>query len=101
MREQPEELVAFDSQPAFVAHPASAHLALVEVLGYDCAMESRAPSLDEAHHPVSARTDADEAAHRERFIAAVERGLADVEAGRVIDDDELGRELDEEFGPVV
>lgn len=33
---------------------------------------------------------------REQFIRAVNNGLADVEAGRVIDDDELSRVLDEE-----
>jgi hypothetical protein len=36
-----------------------------------------------------------------RFVAAVERGLADVAAGRVVDDDDVGRELDEELGPLV
>lgn len=34
----------------------------------------------------------------ERFIAAVHDGLADAEAGRVIDDQDLGAELDAEFG---
>jgi len=32
------------------------------------------------------------------FIAHLEEGLADAEAGRVIDDEELGRELDATFG---
>jgi predicted transcriptional regulator len=48
----------------------------------------------------SVREDADAAADRERFVAAVEQGLADVRAGRVIDDDELGRWLDAKFGPL-
>jgi prevent-host-death family protein len=34
----------------------------------------------------------------ERFLSAVREGLADAEAGRMIDDDELERELDQEFG---
>lgn len=33
-----------------------------------------------------------------RFIQAVEEGLADSSAGRVIADDELDRDLDETFG---
>jgi len=37
---------------------------------------------------------------RERFMAAVEEGLADVEAGRLMDSDEVRRLLDEEFGPL-
>jgi hypothetical protein len=36
---------------------------------------------------------------RERVIA-VERGLSDIRAGRVIDDDEFGRQLDEQLGPL-
>ena len=35
-----------------------------------------------------------------RFLAALREGLADAEAGRVIDDDELTRALDAEFGPL-
>jgi len=34
----------------------------------------------------------------QRFVAAVHAGLADGEAGRVIDDDELGRQLDRRYG---
>lgn len=37
---------------------------------------------------------------RRRFIAGIEEGLEDVRAGRVIDHEELLRELDEEFGPL-
>ena len=33
-----------------------------------------------------------------RFLAAVNEGLADSEAGRLIDDDELAEELEAEFG---
>jgi predicted transcriptional regulator len=36
--------------------------------------------------------------YRERFIAAVKEGLADSEAGRVFEDEEVKRLLDEEFG---
>ena len=37
---------------------------------------------------------------RERFIAAVQEGLADAEAGRLLESDEVKRLLDEEFGPL-
>lgn len=43
---------------------------------------------------------ADPFGERERFVEAVEEGRADAEAGRVISDEELGRLLDEEFGPL-
>lgn len=33
-----------------------------------------------------------------RFVAAVEDGLADLDAGRVVTDDALGRRLDARFG---
>jgi PHD/YefM family antitoxin component YafN of YafNO toxin-antitoxin module len=36
--------------------------------------------------------------YHSRVIAAVQRGLADVEAGRVISDEDLERELDRRFG---
>lgn len=39
----------------------------------------------------------DELRERERFMTAVRAGLADIEAGRVVDDDEVERALDEEF----
>jgi predicted transcriptional regulator len=45
-------------------------------------------------------TPVDPSGERERFVEAVEEGLADAEAGRVISDEELGRLLDEEFGPL-
>jgi predicted transcriptional regulator len=37
---------------------------------------------------------------RSRFVAGVRRGLEDVEAGRVISDEELSRRLDLWFGPL-
>jgi len=37
---------------------------------------------------------------RDRFVAAVQEGLADVEAGRLLDSDEVRRQLDVEFGPL-
>ncbi len=43
--------------------------------------------------------DFDHLNERERFLAAVREGLADEEAGRLIDDNELTTQLDEEFGP--
>lgn len=38
---------------------------------------------------------------QERFVASVQVGLADQEAGRVIGDDELGRRLDARFGALL
>lgn len=35
-----------------------------------------------------------------RVIAAVQQGLAEAEAGQLISDEQLGRELDQEFGPL-
>lgn len=40
----------------------------------------------------------DRLSYRERFVHAVEAGLADIEAGHVISDEEFGVELEEEFG---
>ena len=37
---------------------------------------------------------------RDRFTEAVSAGLADSAADRLVDDDELGAELDAEFGPL-
>lgn len=42
--------------------------------------------------------DFDRLAERERFVASVEEGLADAEAGRSIPDEQLGREIDRRFG---
>lgn len=44
--------------------------------------------------------DYDRFCETERFIAAVHEGLGDADAGRVLDDDRLGAELDAEFGPL-
>ena len=41
----------------------------------------------------------DRLGERARFLEAVREGLADSEAGRVLDDKELTAELDEEFVP--
>lgn len=40
----------------------------------------------------------DQMRERERFVAAVQEGLADSKAGRVLEDDEVERMLDERFG---
>jgi predicted transcriptional regulator len=40
------------------------------------------------------------AEYRERFMAAVQEGLEDIEAGRLLEDEEVTRILDEEFGPL-
>jgi len=37
----------------------------------------------------------------ERFMSAVREGLADAEAGRVVDDEELDSYFDEKFGPLL
>jgi predicted transcriptional regulator len=37
--------------------------------------------------------------YRERFVAAVLRGLADAEAGDFVEPEEVTRILDEQFGP--
>ena len=42
----------------------------------------------------------DQMRERDRFLLAVREGLADADAGRLIEDDEVGRILDEEFGPL-
>lgn len=51
----------------------------------------------QAVEPLPRPSDRDE---RERFIAAVERGLADVEAGRVHSHAEVVAEMRERFPPV-
>lgn len=40
----------------------------------------------------------DQMRERDRFVAAVREGLADSKAGRVLEDDEVERILDERFG---
>ena len=37
---------------------------------------------------------------RQAFLEAIASGLADVQAGRVVSDEDLGRHLDAEFGPL-
>ena len=57
--------------------------------------------LTEAGRPVAVLItpeDYDERDERTRFVQAVTEGLEDATAGRVIDGDELDRELDAEFG---
>ena len=50
--------------------------------------------------PKDVNDDNDLREYRERVIAAVRQGLADVEAGRLLEDEEVRRLLDEEFGPL-
>jgi antitoxin YefM len=40
----------------------------------------------------------DKLVYRARFLAAVDEGLADIKAGRLLSDRELSEELDAEFG---
>lgn len=42
----------------------------------------------------------DRMTEREAFLEAVAEGLADVEAGRSVSDEELGEQLAAEFGPL-
>ena len=42
--------------------------------------------------------DFDRLTYEARLVAAVREGLADVDAGRVISDEQLGRELDARYG---
>lgn len=44
--------------------------------------------------------DFDRLRERDLFMAAVQEGLADVEAGRLLDTQDVDRELDLEFGPL-
>jgi len=44
--------------------------------------------------------DFDRLSERERFIAAVEQGLAESDAGLGVDDGELNEILDQRFGPL-
>ncbi len=44
--------------------------------------------------------DFDRLVEREQFLTAVQEGLADLEAGRWMDDAALSQELDKELGPV-
>jgi hypothetical protein len=44
--------------------------------------------------------DFDRLSERERFIAAVEQGLAESDADHGVDDGELNEILDENFGPL-
>lgn len=44
--------------------------------------------------------DFDRLMERERFVASVEAGLRDADAGRLIDDSEFEAELEAEFGPL-
>ena len=44
--------------------------------------------------------DFDRMREKDRFMAAVQQGLADAEAGRLFDSEEVDRELDLEFGPL-
>ena len=40
----------------------------------------------------------DRITYRARVVQAVERGLADIDAGRTISDEELGRRIDQRYG---
>jgi predicted transcriptional regulator len=51
----------------------------------------RSPALPE---------EVDALAEQARVVAAVQQGLAEAEAGLLISDEQLGRELEQEFGPL-
>jgi predicted transcriptional regulator len=42
----------------------------------------------------------DALAEQARVVAAVQQGLAESDAGLLLTDEQLGRELDQEFGPL-
>ena len=44
--------------------------------------------------------DFDRLQERDLYLSAIREGLADAAAGHGVDDEELARELDEEFGPL-
>lgn len=44
--------------------------------------------------------DESPAEYQARFMAAVQEGLEDIEAGRLLEDEEVTRILGEEFGPL-
>jgi prevent-host-death family protein len=49
---------------------------------------------------LSTPKDFDRLRRQERFVRAVQDGLADARAGRLISDAQATKELDEEFGPL-
>ncbi len=63
-----------------------------KVVALECA-EPAEPMSDAAREEL-------ERAERARFLAGLQEGLADMEAGRVISDEELERNLDAWFGPL-
>ena len=40
------------------------------------------------------------AEYRERFMTTIQEGLEDIAAGRLLEDEDVERILDEEFGPL-
>lgn len=48
--------------------------------------------------PRQAPEECDRLTRQARFMGAVQRGLEDVDAGRVLTDEEVGRRLDARFG---
>ena len=56
--------------------------------------------LDPAEPLSDAAREKLERFERARLLAAVEEGLADTAAGRVVSDEQLQRDLDEWFGPL-
>jgi predicted transcriptional regulator len=58
---------------------------------------SQTPKLPPEAEEGNAQHDA---THNSGFIAAIQEGLSDVDAGRVISEEELNRQLDAEFGPL-
>jgi uncharacterized protein (DUF433 family) len=62
--------------------------------------EERVLLAEPAASKAGAATYPERRGERERFLEAVEEGLADAEAGRVISDEELRACLDEELGPL-
>jgi predicted transcriptional regulator len=49
-------------------------------------------------HALSEEIDA--SSEHSHIVAAVQQGLAEADAGLLLTDEQLGRELDQEFGPL-
>ncbi len=97
-----EELAALVEEGLFASEAEAVRLALAEYLRRrPFELQERFQREDMAWglgQTDAEETPADPSGERDRFVEAVEEGLADAEAGRVISDEELGRHLDEHLG---
>lgn len=85
-----EETLPFDD---FVARASEVMLHLRE--------NQRPVVITQSGEPAAVRISVEEfdrLAHRARFLGAVDEGLTDAQAGRMVSDAALGKLLDDEFG---